>query len=114
MKMTAAAVLVLALAGSPIARVVCLIDCQHDRVTSGHCHAGMDTGDAPLIAAGYECNRSTLDGSLYVGEPRVVSSAAVVATRWLLAAPEPLWTAASLALSGMSGAWLKTPIVMRR
>jgi hypothetical protein len=113
MTRTAAALLVLALAGSPVARVVCLVECQHDRVTFGHCHAGMETSEGLLISAGYGCNGPSLDGSLYFGEARALPSAAVVAATSLLTVPDLHWTSAPLALPGASRAWLKPPVVMR-
>jgi len=113
MTKTAAALLVLALAGSPVVTAACLADCQHGRVTFGHCHAGTDAREATLMSAGRGCNDPWLSDALYFVEYRPAPGAVVLAASLVLTPADWPELGPPVVVSRATGAWLKPPVVLR-
>jgi hypothetical protein len=112
MTKTAAALLVLALAGSPVVTAACLANCQHGRVTFGLCH-GMDTRAAPLMSAGRGCNDPWLSDTLYVVEYRPAPGEVVLVASLMVTPADGPELAPPAVVSSAAGAWLKPPVVLR-
>jgi hypothetical protein len=105
--------LVLTLTGAPAASVACITECQHEPVTSGHCHGDMATVDRLMMSAGVSCNDPSISDSPFVIEHRAVPGAAVLTTTLSPTVPELVRAAAPVFLPEAAEGWLKPPLVLR-
>jgi hypothetical protein len=108
-----ALLLVLTLTGVPVASVVCVTECQHERATSGHCHGDMAASKGLMVSAGADCSDPSLSESPYVIEYRALPGAAVLTQTLSLTAPALVRTGAPAVFPAAADAWLKPPVVLR-
>jgi hypothetical protein len=108
-----ALLLVLTLTGAPVARVVCVAECQQEPAPSGHCHGDMAASEGPMVSAGSDCSDPFISESPYLVEHRPLLGSADLTTTSSLMAAALVRTDVSAVLAGPADAWLKPTLVLR-
>ncbi len=105
--------LVLTMTGAPVARVVCVAECQDEPVTLGHCHGDMAASDRPMMSASDSCNDPSISDRPFVIEHRAVPGAAVLTTPLLPITAGMVRAGAPAVRASAADAWLQPPLVLR-